>query len=211
MAVKSDYQSWGDDYSAFVYPNESWFERSGGANYGSDAGLFTSHNGYGRANVYGGWRTAQHIKLTWYNGGMLTKKKLPPRKIPLVKRFRAWHKLKYKIHFNDNIPAGYKEREIWWVSLGNNVGVEEDGKGDMFNRPVLIIRGFSKYQFWGVPLSTTAKTGKYYYKFVVNGKVSTALLSQLRVLDTKRFINKYGMVNTRDFTALKRKLKEFLE
>jgi len=142
---------------------------------------------------------------------MVTVKKLPPKKIPIVKRFRAWHKLKYRIHFNDNLPAGYKEREIWWVSLGNNVGVEEDGKGEMFNRPVLVVKGFSKYQFWGIPLSTTEKSGKYYHKFVVNGKVSTALLSQLRVLDTRRFINKYGMVNIKDFVTIKKKIIDLLK
>lgn len=127
-----------------------------------------------------------------------------------VKRFRAWHKLKYRLHFNVNILAGYKERDIWWVSIGHNVGVEEDGKGPMFNRPVLVVKGFSKYQFWGVPLSTTKKTGQYYHHFVVNGKVSTALLSQLKVFDTKRLINKYGMVGIKDFQTIKQKLISFL-
>lgn len=132
------------------------------------------------------------------------------KQIP-VKRFRAWHKLKYRLHFNTNLPAGYKERDIWWVSVGHNVGVEEDGKGEMFNRPVLIVRGFSKYQFWGVPLSTTKKTGKYYHPFVVGGKTSTALLSQLRVFDTRRFISKYGMASANDFRNIKKKLSEFLQ
>lgn len=135
----------------------------------------------------------------------------PPKKIPIVKRFRAWGKLKYKLHFNNNLPAGYKERDIWWVAIGHNVGVEEDGKGEAFSRPVIIIRGFSRYMFWGVPLSTTEKDGKYYHKFMVNGKVSTALLSQLRVYDTRRFINKYGMASQRDFAAIKKKLIKFLE
>lgn len=138
-------------------------------------------------------------------------KKLPPKKIPVVKRFRAWHKLKYKLHFNTNIPAGYKERDIWWVSIGHNVGTEEDGKGIMFNRPVLIVKGFSRYQFWGVPLSTTEKTGTYYHQFMVNSKVSTALLSQLRVFDTKRFISKYGMIGIKDFNTIKQKIANFLQ
>lgn len=135
----------------------------------------------------------------------------PPRKLPIVKRFRAWSKLKYMLHFNNNLPAGYKARDIWWVAIGHNVGVEEDGKGDNFARPVLIVRGFSRYQFWGVPLSTTEKDGKYYHKFVVNGKVSTALLSQMRVYDTKRFINKYGMASGRDYDSIRKKLAKFLE
>lgn len=135
------------------------------------------------------------------------KSKQPP---VFVKRFRLWAKLKRKINDSTSVPMGYKERDIWWVAIGHNVGVEEDGKGDYFNRPVLIIKGFSKYQFWGVPLSTTKKTGEYYYPFVVNGKVSTALLSQLRVFDTRRFINKYGVADKKSFSEIKQKLVDFL-
>lgn len=127
------------------------------------------------------------------------KRNRPPKKVPLVKRFRAWSKLKVKLHYNENLPAGYKERDIWWVSIGHNVGVEEDGKGENFAHPVMVVRGFSRYQFWGIPLSTAEKEGEYYHKFMVCGKVSTALLSQLRVYDTRRFINKYGMAIKRDF------------
>lgn len=136
----------------------------------------------------------------------MSKKKIPDS----IKRFRAWSKLKRKIQDIKTIPAGYKEREIWWVALGHNVGVEEDGKGDNFNRPVLIMKGFSRYQFWGVPLSTTDKRGIYYHPIVVNGKVSTVLLSQLRVLDTRRLISKYGMLNHKDFAQIKLKLIDFL-
>lgn len=128
----------------------------------------------------------------------------------VVKRYKAWHKLKSRIHNSSSTPPFYKEREIWWVSLGHNVGVEEDGKGNDFNRPVLIIRGFSRYLFWGIPLSTTKKTGIYYHPFVVNNKVSTALLSQLRVFDTRRLINKYGMVSQKDFKAIRTKIRNFI-
>jgi mRNA-degrading endonuclease toxin of MazEF toxin-antitoxin module len=141
---------------------------------------------------------------------MVNKKPQPPKKVPIVKRFKAWNKLKFKLHFNKNIPAGYKERDIWWVAIGHNVGTEEDGKGLMFNRPVLVVKGFSRYQFWGIPLSTTTKNGIYYHQFVFNGKVSTALLSQLRVYDTRRLISKYGMAGINDFSAIKEKIISFL-
>lgn len=135
--------------------------------------------------------------------------KKPPKKVVPIKRFNAWTKLKRKLDAS-TIPAGYKEREVWWISLGHNVGVEEDGKGEFFNRPVLIVRGFSRYLFWGVPLSTTKKTGIYYHPFVCNGMVSTALLSQMRVFDTRRLMNKYGMISKKDFAEIKLKLIDFL-
>jgi len=128
----------------------------------------------------------------------------------VIKRYRAWHKLKRKIHDDPSVPAGYKEREVWWLCLGHNVGFEEDGKGDNFNRPVLIVKGFSKRLFWGIPLSTTGKRGPYYHPLVINGTVSVALLSQLRVFDTKRLINKTGMLGQKDFAEIKLKLIDYL-
>lgn len=134
-----------------------------------------------------------------------------PKKPPVfIKRFKVWAKLKRKINDSSSVPSGYKERDVWWVAVGHNVGVEEDGKGEYFNRPVLIVKGFSKYQFWGIPLSTTKKTGEYYHPFVMNGNVSTALLSQLRVFDTRRFINKIGVVDQKNFAEIKLKLIDFL-
>jgi mRNA interferase MazF len=134
------------------------------------------------------------------------KQNTPPEKQGFVKRFRAWNKLKVRINSNQYKVAGYKKREVWWASIGHNIGVEEDGKNEMFDRPVLIIKGFSKYQFWGVPLSTTKKSGPYYFKLVVNNKTSTALLSQLRVFDTKRLIRKYGMAGIKEFNLIKTEL-----
>ena len=32
----------------------------------------------------------------------------------------------------------FKEWEIWWCSIGENVGVEINGKGSHFMRPVII-------------------------------------------------------------------------
>jgi mRNA-degrading endonuclease toxin of MazEF toxin-antitoxin module len=44
----------------------------------------------------------------------------------------------------------------------------------------------------------------------MNGKVSTALLSQLRVFDTRRFINKIGVVDQKNFAEIKLKLIKFI-
>ena len=110
-------------------------------------------------------------------------------KTKTVKRFSAWTKLKRKINDQGAIP---------------------DGKNENFDRPVLIVKGFSRYLFWGIPLSTTPKRGQYYHPIVVNGNVSTVLLSQLRTLDTRRFIRKYGMLNHKDFAEIKVKLIDFL-
>jgi hypothetical protein len=37
------------------------------------------------------------------------------------------------------IAPFYHKREIWWCSLGVNVGFEQDGTGTNYDRPVLVI------------------------------------------------------------------------
>ena len=34
----------------------------------------------------------------------------------------------------------FKEREIWWIAVGRNVGEESNGKGNRFSRPVIVFK-----------------------------------------------------------------------
>ena len=43
------------------------------------------------------------------------------------------------------------KKDIWWVSVGVNVGFEEDGKNDNFVRPVLVLKKFNNDMFLGIP------------------------------------------------------------
>lgn len=128
----------------------------------------------------------------------------------MKKNFTDWMEIKQRIQNSYERPHDYTQGEVWWVSIGKNVGFEEDGKGREFNRPVLILKGFSKDLFWGIPLSTTKKRGKYYYEFSLKDRVSVALLSQLRTFDTLRLLNKVGVIRSGDLNAIKSKLHEIL-
>ena len=64
----------------------------------------------------------------------------------MQKDFDKWNLEKKSIHSNQEFPF-YNEREIWWCSLGVNVGFEQDGTGQKFDRPVLVIKGFNKNTF----------------------------------------------------------------
>ena len=130
----------------------------------------------------------------------------------MFKNFPAWHARKQQIDNTAHSLRGYKERDVWWVSVGHNVGFEEDGKGDSFSRPVLVVKGFSKEIFWGVPLSSRMHTGIHYYTFTIPGRPSpsVALLSQLRAFDTKRMTTKIGMVEMQDFKEVRKCLRAFL-
>lgn len=121
-----------------------------------------------------------------------------------------WMGLKASINDSDNRPNGYKNREIWWMNIGLNVGFEKDGKGDLYTRPVLVLRVFNRQLFWGVPLSSQHKDGKYYYTFEYGKYKSTALLSQMRAFDSKRLLRKFGEIDQEDYIHLISKMKKLL-
>jgi len=51
----------------------------------------------------------------------------------------------------------FHEREIWWCSIGVNVGSEQHSQTSDFSRPVLVVRKFTADIFWGIPLTTRIK------------------------------------------------------
>ena len=51
-------------------------------------------------------------------------------------------------------------REVWWCSLGMNVGREEDGNEDFFERPVLVLKKFNEDMVLAIPMTTTEPCSK---------------------------------------------------
>lgn len=137
----------------------------------------------------------------------------------MKKDFQKWHNQKARIHESEKRP-GFHEREIWWCALGVNVGFEQDGGGKDFLRPMLIFRKFNKEIFWGIPLTQTKKNTLFYFRFNIsqfdlNGKElrkvpSTAILSQLRLIDASRLSHKLGDIVSVDFESLTKKFKALL-
>src|ERR1700722_3925220 len=109
----------------------------------------------------------------------------------MSKDFQKWHELKSKIEDERQSPL-FREGEIWWCSVGMNVGVEEDGKNDFFERPVLVFRKFNKDMFWGLPMASRAIRSNYDYSISFHGQESTILISQMRVLSAKRLLRRIG-------------------
>lgn len=103
-----------------------------------------------------------------------------------IKDFIKWITVKIDIDNNNHVPPLFKEGEIWWCSIGENVGGEISGKGNFFRRPVLIIRKLDRFSFIGVPLTTQFKTGTWYKKIKVKEKDNYVILSQIRHVDYKR-------------------------
>ena len=104
----------------------------------------------------------------------------------------------------NRIPTG---TSICWCSLGINIGFEQDGKGEKSIRPVLIIKGFSQDVLLCIPLTTKLKEGKYYADIVLgDGIKRKVILSQLRLIDTKRLQEKICRVDSFQFQVIKQKI-----
>jgi len=125
------------------------------------------------------------------------------------KDFDEWMPLKKELDLKKNRPT-FKEREIWWCSIGINVGDEMDGKNAYFNRPVLVIRKFNKRTFYGIPLSSKVKDNPYYFPIVFNGNKQSALISHMRLFDASRLTHHMGKLPSHQFDPVREALKNLL-
>lgn len=128
------------------------------------------------------------------------------------KDFKSWITEKENIHYSKNVREVYfREREIWWCHLGANIGFEQDGKGESFSRPVLILKKFNKNLFWAVPLSTKLKPSPYYIHFKLpDEKVISAITLQLRIISSKRLMGRMYSLDENTFMRIKKIVKDLL-
>jgi len=128
----------------------------------------------------------------------------------MEKDFDRWNTTKKDLHKVASRPAFISEREIWWCALGINVGREQDGRGDDFERPVVVLKKLSPDTCMAVPLSTKKKLDRFQSKVTHGSVQGFALLDQIRVLDVKRMRRKIGTVSRREFSVMVNKLKQLL-
>lgn len=95
--------------------------------------------------------------------------------------------------------------------LGINIGHEQDGKNEKYNRPVLIVRKFNKRLFWGVPLTTKTKDTPHYHKFTLKNKDQCVMLTQMRLWDATRLTGVIGRIPKAELQSIKGALREYLK
>ena len=123
----------------------------------------------------------------------------------MEKNFDAWHQRKTAIERDGRPRVFFHEREVWWCSIGLNVGFEQDGRGESFSRPVLVFKKFNKEVFWALPLSTKVKTGKFYAPVDLrDGVARVAIVSQVRLMDAKRLLEKAGSVDVSNYADIQK-------
>lgn len=126
-----------------------------------------------------------------------------------MKKFNEWNEVKKATeHISEKVY--FKERDIFWTRIGENIGFEQNGKGDEFQRPILVVKKYTNDMFLGVPLSTTLRDGSFYFSFNFDNNTSTALLVQHKLHSNKRLMKKMGMISKCDFENLKTKLHDLI-
>jgi mRNA interferase MazF len=128
----------------------------------------------------------------------------------MEKDFDSWNKDKKNIN-NCRTNKFYHERQIWWCSFGLNVGHEQDGSGSELLRPALIIKGMSRETCLIVPLTSSTEVHAMRIPIgLVLDVEASAILSQMRVFDTKRFVEKVGYIKQDIFVQLRKAAKDML-
>lgn len=130
--------------------------------------------------------------------------------------FDKWNENKKGIHKTNFDNVFINEREIWFTKMGVNIWFEQNWKDD-FLRPVLVLKKVGNL-FFTVALTSKWKiNNRFYYKFtnidLQNPKYkesSFAILSQVKIMDKKRFFENVGNISEDDFSELKKKLRDFL-
>ena len=137
-------------------------------------------------------------------------------------QFVSWMKLKVKLHvFNNGLS--YKQRDIWWANVGLNIGSEQNGKNDNFERPVLVLRKFGQNIFWGIPLTSNIKEHIYNHRIKYKAycknemgelceeeKSGVVILNQLKTMSNKRLIRKIGVISEGEFEIVRERIKELV-
>ena len=120
-----------------------------------------------------------------------------------TKKFFEWIEIKEDIHF-EGVERSIREGEVWWCALGENVGVEINGKNEEFSRPVVIMKKLSKYGFMGVPLTSQKHKGSWYVPFTFKNWREYAVLAQARVMSVYRLYDKMGTLPMSDLEKIRR-------
>ncbi len=123
---------------------------------------------------------------------------------PMLKRFIEWIGWKERLHEGTGKPPYFKEGEMWWAHIGENIGSEVNGKGVAFTRPIVIYKKFGSESFFAIPTSTQIKEGTWYVSFVHKDVREVALLSQGRIMSYKRLKERIGKIDPKHFQDIRK-------
>ena len=127
----------------------------------------------------------------------------------MEKDFSGWIAKKKMINGIPGIAFAYP-REIWWCSLGVNIGAEMDGKHDNYERPVIVMKVFNKETLLVIPLTSKRKDNRFHYVINADKKAAWVKLTQHRVISNKRLLRKIDVLGEAEYKKLREAWKDSL-
>ena len=88
------------------------------------------------------------------------------------------------------------------------MGSEEDGKNELFERPVLIVDVFNRDMLRIVPLTSKNKIDLFHVQITYNDRFGSAIISQMKTISSKRLSRKLCRLDTIQFDEVRRKIKD---
>lgn len=128
-----------------------------------------------------------------------------------MKDFDNWNKEKKNLENIALDTLAFHEREIWWCSIGINLGNEQDGKNELFERPVLVLKKFNNKICWALPMSAKQKDSIYYHNLEHDGQTFSVILSQIRLVSVKRFHRFIRKISPHQFNLIQNKIVDLLK
>lgn len=126
----------------------------------------------------------------------------------LLKRFLEWISVKSRLHYGNQKPPLVSEGEIWWASLGENIGREINGKDSSFTRPVFIFKKLATDFYHIIPLTSQIHHGSWYVEYVHEGVIGIACLHQARSIDYRRIHRKMGKLENMNIEKIRKGFAE---
>ena len=128
------------------------------------------------------------------------------------KEYDVWNELKKAIQSRISEPDYFpQESEVWMSATGKNIGYEQNGSGDNFSRPLLVVKRFNNHMFWCIPLFTKQKKFDFYFNFTdPNNEKVSVILAQMKLVSVKRLKRKLYAIPQNILAEIKEKLKKFL-
>ena len=120
-----------------------------------------------------------------------------------MEKFLEWIGLKEQLHSIGRKAPHVSQGDIWWASIGENLGSEINGKSRLFSRPVVIFKKLAHGFYFVIPTTSQTRQGSWYVPFRQKEREMVACLHQARAIDYRRLSSKLGTLDDKDFARVK--------
>ena len=116
--------------------------------------------------------------------------------------FDEWNEEKQQIDRKTSRPPFVSVGDIWWISIGKNVGAEINGKNRRYSRPAVILKKL-KHDFYLVaPTTSQIKHGSWCVSVRQGDATMSVCLHQIRTIDYRRVGSKLGTLADEETRAV---------